>query len=141
MLVSMNTDIAKLQAIDEFAIQQTLNSKTHTSSQGTVAIDADFKKTAIDSMKSFIFAGHDTTSSTVCFLYHCLSIHPLSAARMREEHDEVFGSNGEDVGELLRGDAGLLNKLPYTTNFIKGRFFWFFAVVERHSVKRSLWLT
>lgn len=32
--------------------------------------DREFEQMAIDQMKSFLFAGHETTSSTLCYIYY-----------------------------------------------------------------------
>lgn len=80
----------------------------------TTKLDPEFKQAAISNMKTFIFAGHDTTSSTLCYAFYYLSKNPSMLARIREEHDQVFGSNLDDVGERLRKDPHLLNRLDYT---------------------------
>jgi len=65
-------------------------------------------------MKTFIFAGHDTTSSTLCYAYYYLSKNPETLAKIRQEHSDVFGPDQSTVGDQLKQDPRLLNRLDYT---------------------------
>ncbi|CAK4031373.1 sterigmatocystin biosynthesis P450 monooxygenase stcS [Lecanosticta acicola] len=77
-------------------------------------VDPEFKQSVISNMKTFIFAGHDTTSSVLCYAFYYLSQHPDILARIRREHDEVFGPDPDQVADKLRKEPHLLNKLDYT---------------------------
>ncbi|KAK5155969.1 hypothetical protein LTS14_005535 [Recurvomyces mirabilis] len=77
-------------------------------------IDPEFRKAAVNNMKTFVFAGHDTTSSTLCYAYYYLSKYPDCLAKIRKEHDDVFGPDPSAVTEQLREDPRLLNRLEYT---------------------------
>ena len=83
------------------------------------AIDPLFKRIAIDQMKLFLFSGHDTTSSTICYVLYLLSIHPDVLSRLRGELDDVFGLDSAQTATRISNDPFLLNKLPYTTAVIK----------------------
>ncbi|EMC95481.1 hypothetical protein BAUCODRAFT_35464 [Baudoinia panamericana UAMH 10762] len=82
-------------------------------------LDSEFKQAAISNMKTFIFAGHDTTSSTICYCYYYLSKDPARLAKIRAEHDTVFGPDPDAVADQLRHDGHLLNKLEYTLAVIR----------------------
>lgn len=82
-------------------------------------MDPAFRTAAISNIKTFLFAGHDTTSSTICYAYYYLSKNPSMLARIRAEHDEVFGPNPSTTSAQLKTHAHLLNKLEYTTAVIK----------------------
>ena len=82
-------------------------------------IDPLFKEIAVNQMKLFLFSGHDTTSSTICYVLYLLSIHPQVLSRLRAEHDNVLGWNSSQTATLISEDPFLLNKLPYTTATIK----------------------
>jgi cytochrome P450 len=57
-----------------------------------------------DQLMTLLFAGHDTTTSTVTFLFHELARHPAALARVLEENDRVLG--GRDPGAAdVTGDA------------------------------------
>ncbi|KAI9672983.1 MAG: hypothetical protein M1817_003147 [Caeruleum heppii] len=103
-------------AIDEYLDQQ----QTKPSSSSSTPFTAQtFKREAIDNMKTFIFAGHDTTSSSICYVYHLLSRHPKCLARVRAEHDTLFGSDPLQAADKIRQQPHLLNQLPYTLAIIK----------------------
>ena len=82
-------------------------------------IDPIFKEIAINQMKLFLFSGHDTTSSTVCYVLYLLSIYPAILSQLREEHESVFGSEPSQLATQISENPHLLNKLPYTTAVIK----------------------
>ena len=44
----------------------------------------------VDQLKTFFFAGHDTTASTISWSYYFLSCNPDCLARLRKELDQVF---------------------------------------------------
>jgi cytochrome P450 len=103
-------------ALDQYEIVQ-LEQGISTAQSG---IDKAFKKSAVDQMKTFIFAGHDTSSSTICFVYHMLEKHPSAMAKLREEHDRVLGEDISSTSNKLKDNPQLLNQLPYTAAVIKG---------------------
>lgn len=84
-----------------------------------IGIDATFKRFAIDQVKTFMFAGHDTVSSTICYAAYALSNHPEALRKVRREYDEVFGTDVEQTPYLIKRDPYLINKLPYTVAILK----------------------
>ncbi|KAK4954470.1 hypothetical protein LTR10_007901 [Elasticomyces elasticus] len=107
----------KSKAIIDLALEAYMKEVKGTSSGDTskaAAIDPEFRKAAINNMKTFIFAGHDTTSSTISYAYYYLSKNPATLARIRKEHDDVFGTDLSTVSEQIRQSAHLINKLEYT---------------------------
>ena len=97
-------------ALDEYLAQHDGNAKV---------TDKAFRRQAIDNMSTFIFAGHDTTSSTICYVYHLLNLHPQCLAKVRQEHDDVFGADVSQAADLIRKTPNLINSLPYTLAIIK----------------------
>lgn len=85
----------------------------------STVIDATFKKFAMDQIKIFMFAGHDTTSSTICYIAYTLSKHPDAMRKVRAEYDEVFGKDVQQTAQTIRDDPYLLNRLPYSVAIIK----------------------
>ncbi|KAK8104726.1 uncharacterized protein PG998_011759 [Apiospora kogelbergensis] len=68
------------------------------------APDPDFIRHSISQMKTFLFAGHDTTSSTITY-------------RLRDEHERVFpGLSAAATAAAIKADPALLSNksLPYT---------------------------
>lgn len=82
-------------------------------------MDAEFERLAISLMKVFILAGHDTTSSTLCYIFYLLSCNPLALQRVRAEHDEAFGSDLKQTNAKISTNPHSLNQLPYTLAVIK----------------------
>ncbi|KAI1204226.1 cytochrome P450 4V3 [Annulohypoxylon truncatum] len=81
--------------------------------------DAVFVDRLIANLKAFIFAGHDTTSSTICFMVKLMQDHPEKLAKVRAEHDSVLGPDPEKAAEILTTSPHLLYSLPYTLGVIK----------------------
>jgi len=80
-----------------------------------------FKKLAKPHIRMFLYAGHDTTSSTLLYCYLLLSQHPEAMSMVRAEHDKVFGADCsvEHINETVKDDPTLLNQTPYTLAVIK----------------------
>ncbi|KAM0328621.1 hypothetical protein ACHAQA_005032 [Verticillium albo-atrum] len=83
------------------------------------AIDPEFLETTIEQIKIFLFAGHDTTSSTLCFIYNRLHNNPDVLAQLRAEHDAVFGPDPSTTASQIAATPTLLNQLSYTAAVIK----------------------
>src|SRR5271154_7633905 len=67
----------------------------------------------VDQLKTFFFAGHDTTASTISWSYYFLSHNPSALASLRAELDAVFGTGTSpaDVAKQLNSDSKLHTKL------------------------------
>ena len=55
-----------------------------------------------DQVMTLMFAGHDTSTSTLTFMLHELARHPDVVARLVEEQDRVLGGAVPDVEQLER---------------------------------------
>ncbi|PQE17232.1 afln vera monooxygenase protein [Rutstroemia sp. NJR-2017a BVV2] len=80
-----------------------------------------FKKLVIPQLRMFLYAGHDTTSSTLLYCYHLLSKYPDILAKVRDEHDKVFGPDFsiDHCHQVITKDPTLLNQIPFTLAVIK----------------------
>ncbi|KAL7619606.1 hypothetical protein AAE478_010147 [Parahypoxylon ruwenzoriense] len=81
--------------------------------------DSIFIDRVIANLKAFIFAGHDTTASTICFMVKLLQDNPDCLAKLRAEHDSVLGPDPDEAMEVLTASPHLLYSLPYTLGVIK----------------------
>lgn len=81
-------------------------------------MDAEFRKAATDNLLILLFAGYDTTSSTLCYCHKLLGEHPRTLAAARKELDEVFGVD-TSAGDQLKENLFLVNKLGYLLAVIK----------------------
>lgn len=70
-------------------------------------------------LKLFLFAGHDTTSSTICWMFKLLQDNPGCLFKLRAEHDRVLGEDPTQAAKLLRESPQLLSNLTYTHGVVK----------------------
>ena len=82
-------------------------------------MDPFFRQICMSQIKIFLFSGHDTTSSSICYLFYLLSIHRGVLKRLREEHRKTIIAKNDQVAPSIIKDPSLLNKIPYTTAVIK----------------------
>ena len=80
-----------------------------------------FRSTCIDSMKTFIFAGHDTTASTIAYVFYLLHTHPAVHNKLVAEIESVFGSSAttSQIADAIISDPYITNNLPYILAVIK----------------------
>ncbi len=84
-----------------------------------MSIDDKFRTFTISQIKQFLFSGHDTTSSTVCYIFYLLSTNEAILRRIRNEHTQIFGSELAERIKRLEEEPHLLNQLPYSVAVLK----------------------
>ena len=82
-------------------------------------LEPEFRAFAIRQIRLFVFLGHDSTSSTICYALHLLSQNPDTLNRIRAEHDHILGKDVSKAAALLEEQPKLINELLYTTAAIK----------------------
>ncbi|KAE8141616.1 cytochrome P450 [Aspergillus pseudotamarii] len=82
-------------------------------------LDPEFKAWATIQLRTFLFAGHDSTAATTVYSLYLLSKHPNILSKVRREHDAVFGSDISAATGILKQHPELINRLPYTLAVIK----------------------
>ncbi|KAF4450234.1 sterigmatocystin biosynthesis [Fusarium albosuccineum] len=83
-------------------------------------LDPDFLSHAVENLRMFLFAGHDTTATTLCYCYYYLHRHPKALEKLLAEHEAVFPSSDVAViAQEITSKPQLLNQIPYTTAVIK----------------------
>lgn len=82
-------------------------------------IESTFKRFTMNQIKLFLFSGHDTTSSTICYLFYILATKPDILNRMRQEHSAALGLDSSQAASIITSDPFRLNQLTYTLAFIK----------------------
>lgn len=85
----------------------------------TGTINSRWVDIAIAQFKIFLFAGHDTTASTLSFVYAMVDQYPESLLKARNELDSVFGPDIQTTAVTMTESPELLNQLPYLTATIK----------------------
>jgi cytochrome P450 len=68
-----------------------------------------------DQVMTLMFAGHDTTTSTIGFMFYELARHPDIAAALRDELDSVLGGDRPDAEALTGGALELLEMVQDET--------------------------
>lgn len=105
------------KTIMSLAIKSYVNEVQGTS--GASGVDPAFVEIAVAQIKIFMLAGHDTTASTLCFIYHLLNRNKRALEAIRAEHDEVLGQDSRAVQAQISANPQLLNQLPLTAAVIK----------------------
>ncbi|KAH7126605.1 cytochrome P450 [Dendryphion nanum] len=82
-------------------------------------MDRNFRRYATYQIRIFLFAGHDSTSTTICYCFYLLSKNPDALSLISKEHDDILGKDIAGVPDRLSSDPSLLNQLPYTLAVIK----------------------
>jgi len=68
-----------------------------------------------DEVMTLMFAGHDTTTSTIGFMFYELARHPDVAAALRDEQAQVLGGERPDAALLMSGRLELLEMVQDET--------------------------
>ena len=82
-------------------------------------LDPTFRAFAICQIRIFVFVGHGSTSSTICYLFDLLYTNPVALPAFRQELNTMLGAELTELPDLLKSQPHLLNDLPYTTAVIK----------------------
>lgn len=108
-----------IKSVITLALEAYLDDDQGVKTTGKDVLDERFAKYAASQIRLFLFAGTDTTSSMMVYIYHMLAKHPDWLRQLRQEHDEVFGSDPADAASLLKDTPSLLNSCKLTLAFIK----------------------
>lgn len=90
-----------------------------SSSDERRTMDASFRQSAIDQIRTFVFAGHDTISTAVSMIFYFLSKNPSVRQKAIEELDALFEPSREMTAQKIREDPYVLNQMPYCMGIIK----------------------
>lgn len=75
-----------------------------------------------DNLKTFLFAGHETTGVLLQWIFYDLSKSPYALKALRNELDKVLGSDADPVlvkEQILSEGEDVLSRLIYTSAVIK----------------------
>ncbi|KAL8732667.1 MAG: hypothetical protein Q9166_002643 [cf. Caloplaca sp. 2 TL-2023] len=115
------TDNSQLRKIHRSIIGLSAESYMKEKSLGRIDKKADraFREFTKTQIRTFLFAGHDTTSSSMCYAFYLLSKHQAVLEKVRAEHDSIFGKDHGQAALVLSNEPRLINQVPYTTAVIK----------------------
>ncbi|KAI1816990.1 cytochrome P450 [Poronia punctata] len=82
-------------------------------------VDPEFMTMLCAQLRLLYFAGYDSTASSMVSMCYAIWKHPEVVARLRAEHDDVFGRNLEACAGQIVENPSILNSLPYTNAVIK----------------------
>ncbi|KAL2377178.1 uncharacterized protein BDCG_16612 [Blastomyces dermatitidis ER-3] len=74
---------------------------------------------SISNLKAFLFAGHDTTAQSICWLLYEIYKRLDILQRLRAEHDEVLGPDPKSANKVFQESPHKVNELRYTAAVIK----------------------
>ncbi|KAI8263921.1 hypothetical protein K4K58_012666 [Colletotrichum sp. SAR11_239] len=106
----------RFQSVLDSAIENWL---AQPQNAGRTALDADYLRIMTRNMRMFFFAGYDSSAATIVYCFHNIYSRPDVLARVRAEHDEVFGADVASAPAKIVENPSLLNSLPYTNACIK----------------------
>jgi len=72
-------------------------------------LDTVFRDYAISQIRTFVFAGHDSTSSAICYTFHLLSTNPSARRLLTSEHDRILGPDRDRAASEISANPHLLN--------------------------------
>lgn len=110
----------RAKSIIALALESYISGKQQDTDIDNIVLDANFAQLATNQIRLFVFAGNDSSSSTIDYMYHLLS-KPENASvlsKLRDEHNRIFGPIPSTPQNLI-DDPSLLNKCPYTLAIIK----------------------
>ena len=99
-------------ALDNYLAQQTHNGSSDT-------MDTTFRDFAISQLRTFVFAGHDSTGSTICYALHLLSTHSSVRRLLIAEHNQVLGPEIDQAASRISQKPHILGQLRYTLAVVK----------------------
>ncbi|KAK8053073.1 cytochrome P450 [Apiospora saccharicola] len=108
-----------IKSVARLAIEAYLDENKAMGIAQTNTLDESFAAHTSYQVRLFLFGGTDSTAAIMVYLYHMLAKHPIWLAKLREEHDEVFGEIPDDAARLLKETPILLNSCKVTQAFIK----------------------
>lgn len=82
-------------------------------------LEKELRTFAIRQIRLFVFAGHDSTSSTIYYIFYLLSANPEILSLLRAEHDKVLGTDTTAAPSLLENSPQIIESLTYTLAVIK----------------------
>jgi cytochrome P450 len=70
-------------------------------------------------IRTFVFAGHDTVSTTIAMIFYYLHFNPTAKAKACAELESVFGPDRHEAAQMIRDDPYILSRLPYNHAVMK----------------------
>jgi cytochrome P450 len=114
--ISSGTQANGKRTIVDLALKQF---EVESTAKDSAKPDAEFLEKLLSNLKTFLFAGHDTTATTICWMFKSLQDNPKCLEKLRAEHTSVLGPDADKAHEIILESPHLLYALPYTLAVIK----------------------
>lgn len=119
--------IVKQRHAEDLARQNAKNTSSRSilsmSLQGIDTLTPQIIDTTCDQLSTFLFAGHDTTSTLMSWALYELSRTPRALSAVRNELDSLLGPETTPSSIIARlsspGNEDLLNRMPYISAVLK----------------------
>ncbi|KAJ4344810.1 uncharacterized protein N0V89_012554 [Didymosphaeria variabile] len=110
----------KAKSVVSLALEQyiTQNQNKDPHSLNDLHLDNNFAQIASNQISLFIFAGNDTTATSIVYAYHMLASYPHTLSTLRAELNTIFGVDGK-IANQLKENPALINQCRYTLAVIK----------------------
>jgi len=82
-------------------------------------LDRTFRLYAIYQIQTFLFAGHDTTSSSLCYAFYLLNKNLDALRKLCKEYNSVLETDPSAAAGIISSSPQILSQLVYTTAVIK----------------------
>ena len=92
--------VTKGRSVVDLALKNYVKTKDSVEDQ-TQDLDPTLKTIILGQIKLFLFSGHNTASSSTCYLFHVLSQSQDTLAKLRKEHADKLTSDAGAASVLL----------------------------------------
>lgn len=82
-----DSDSSRIKAIIDLVLQAYFSENVKTMPE---KLDSEFRALAIRQIHLFVFIGHDSTSSTICYIIDHLATNQKILTRIRAKHNKIF---------------------------------------------------
>lgn len=115
------THIPSSKSIVSYALEEYAATARREGKAVPEKLDSAFRATLVAQTVILLIAGQDPTSTPLIFCMHLLYKHKEALARLRKEHDDVFGTDASplNISQIIEQDPSLLNSLPFTLAVFK----------------------
>jgi cytochrome P450 len=112
----------KLTEYRQLGVGNKSRSIVSLASRDSEAITPDLVQLIVDQVKTFVFAGHDTTSILIQWTFYELSRNPRARKAVLSELDEIFGPDPDPAivrDKLLSDGDEVMRRMVYSSAVIK----------------------
>ncbi|KAH6638539.1 vera protein [Truncatella angustata] len=118
LMPSIHSHLSSVESVKETKTIMDLAAQSIRKDAGLES-DPQFLDNILENLKAFLFAGHDTTATTICWVFKLLEENPECLAKLRQEQDEQLGRNPDDASRVILENPHVLNAMPYALGCIK----------------------